>query len=81
MVVGAALINTVFLGGAFNTTGISAIGLFILKTIFIIILLSVLKALMARIRIKQMINFSWKILMPLSLAQIALNIFIKLKMQ
>ncbi len=81
MVVGAALINTVFLGGAFNTIGISAIGLFILKTIFIIILLSVLKVFMERIRIKQMIDFCWKILAPLSLAQIALNIFIKLKMQ
>ena len=81
MVAGAALINAIFFGGAFNATGLSAIGLFILKTIFIVFLLSIIKTLMARIRIKQMMNFCRKILTPLILAQMALNILIKIKMQ
>jgi len=81
MVVGAALINVVFLGGAFNLVGIFAVGVFILKTIFILLLLSLLKIFMTRMRINQMIHLCWKILIPLSLAQIALNVFIKIKMQ
>lgn len=79
MVVGAALLNAVFLGGALGTIGVSAILTFLVKTTFIVFLLSVMKALMARIRIEQMINFCWKILAPLSLMQIVLNIAIKAK--
>ncbi|MCK5583292.1 MAG: NADH-quinone oxidoreductase subunit H, partial [Elusimicrobiales bacterium] len=79
MVVGAALINAVFLGGSMGADGILAIVVFLGKTTFIVLLLSVLKAIMARIRIEQMINFCWKILAPLSLIQIAMNIALKIR--
>jgi NADH-quinone oxidoreductase subunit H len=79
-VVGAALINAVFLGGVFNATGITAIGIFILKTTLIVVLLAVVKILLSKQNMP-LIDLCWKILAPLSFAQIALNIFLKIKMQ
>jgi NADH:ubiquinone oxidoreductase subunit H len=35
---------------------------------------------MGRVRIDQMIRFCWQILAPLSLAQILLDLFLKLKL-
>ena len=80
MVVGAALLNAIFLGGTLGTTGALAIAVFLAKTTFVVFLLSLMKALMARIRIEQMINFCWKILAPISILQIALNIALKIKL-
>jgi len=80
MVVGAALINAVFMGGSLGTHGAAAIAVFLVKTLFIAFLLAVLKVLMARIRIEQMVNFCWKYLAPVAMAQIALDIFLKYKL-
>ncbi len=79
-IVGAALINAVFLGGAFNATGITAIGIFIFKTTLIVVLLTIVKILLSKQNMP-IIDLCWKILAPLSFAQIALNIFLKIKMQ
>lgn len=79
LVVGAALVNAVFLGGALGQTGWAAIGVFLGKTLFITFLLALLKVLMARIRIEQMINFCWKYLAPVALAQVLFDIFLKYK--
>ncbi len=80
MVVGAALLNAVFLGGALGLTGPAAIALFLAKTLFITFLLALLKVLMARIRIEQMINFCWKYLAPVAMAQLVFDIFLKYKL-
>ncbi|PIU17799.1 MAG: NADH-quinone oxidoreductase subunit H [Elusimicrobia bacterium CG08_land_8_20_14_0_20_59_10] len=80
MVVGAALINAVFMGGSLGTHGFAAIVVFLFKTLFIAFLLAVLKVLMARIRIEQMVNFCWKYLAPVAMAQVAFNIFLKYKL-
>ena len=80
LVVGAALLNAVFLGGALGLTGAAAIVLFLAKTLAITFLLALLKVLMARIRIEQMINFCWKYLAPVALAQVAFDIFLKFKL-
>ncbi|HCC48187.1 MAG TPA: NADH-quinone oxidoreductase subunit H [Elusimicrobia bacterium] len=79
LVVGAALLNAVFLGGALGLTGAAAIGLFLAKTLAITFLLALLKVLMARIRIEQMINFCWKYLAPVAMAQVLFDIFLKYK--
>jgi NADH-quinone oxidoreductase subunit H len=76
MVVGAGLISAVFLGG-FPGGLISGFILFIVKTLLVIVLLSVIKALFARIRIDQMINFTWHYLAPLAVVQILIVILIK----
>jgi len=80
LVAGAALVNAVFLGGTLGMSGIAGLGVFLAKTMAIVFLLTLLRVLMARIRIDQMVKFCWQVLAPLSLAQILLDIFIKLRL-
>jgi len=42
---------------------------FIIKTIIVLLILSTIRALFARLRIDQMVNFSWNYLLPLSVLQ------------
>jgi len=77
MVVVCALINAVFLGGTFGLGGVLGFLVFFVKTMILIFLLSLIRALMARVRIEQMVNFCWKYLAPLSMLQIAVNILVR----
>jgi NADH-quinone oxidoreductase subunit H len=77
MVVGAALISAVFLGGSLGLPGLLGFALFVGKTIAIVFVLATMRALMARIRIEQMIAFCWKILAPAALIQILINLIAK----
>jgi len=81
LVVGAALLSAVFLGGAWGLSGAAGLALFLAKTLAVTFLLALLKVLMARIRIEQMVNFCWKILAPAAMAQILIDIIIKSKLQ
>ncbi|HOK80716.1 MAG TPA: NADH-quinone oxidoreductase subunit H [bacterium] len=76
MVVGSGLIATVFLAGF---SGGVFLGLlkFILKTLFVIAILSLIKAACSRIRIDQMVIFSWKYLAPLAVLQLLISIIVK----
>ncbi|MCL5674690.1 MAG: NADH-quinone oxidoreductase subunit H [Candidatus Omnitrophica bacterium] len=78
MVVGSGLIATVFLGG-FPGGIFSSFIWFIIKTLFVIFLLSVIKAAFSRLRIDQMVRFSWYILAPLGILQIFITLLVKLK--
>jgi NADH-quinone oxidoreductase subunit H len=80
LVVGAALVSAVFLGGSLGLSGWEAVVMFLAKTLFVTFLLALLKVLMARIRIEQMINFCWKYLAPIAMAQVAFDIFLKSKL-
>ncbi len=77
MVSVSGLIASVFM--PFFITGNPVIGflLFVVKTLFIVFLLSAIKSVMARIRIEQMVNFCWKILVPLSIGQIFVDLILK----
>lgn len=76
MVVGAGLIATVFLGG-FPGGLILGFVYFIIKTLFVIALLSAIRAACARIRIDQVVSFSWRYLAPLALLQVVIVIILK----
>jgi len=76
MVAGSGLIATVFLGG-FPGGVILGFIYFVIKTLFIIFLLSLIRALTSRIRIDQVINFSWKYLAPLAVLQLLITIVLK----
>jgi NADH-quinone oxidoreductase subunit H len=76
MVVGAGLIAAVFLGG-FPGGLLSGLVWFIVKTLFIISLLAAMRAATSRIRIDQMIHFSWRWLAPLGVLQLFIVIIIK----
>jgi NADH-quinone oxidoreductase subunit H len=76
MVVGAGFIATVFMAG-FPGGLIWGLVNFIIKTLFIIFLLSVMRAVTSRIRIDQMVNFSWHWLAPLAVLQLLIVIVLK----
>jgi NADH-quinone oxidoreductase subunit H len=76
MVVGAGLIATVFLGG-FPGGIIRGFFFFIMKTLFVISLLTAMRAACARIRIDQMVSFSWRYLAPLAVLQLLIAILLK----
>jgi NADH-quinone oxidoreductase subunit H len=76
MLVGSAFIAALFLGGF--SGGILLGGLqLIIKTAFVVFLLSVMRASFARIRIDQIVTFSWKYLAPISLIQLLIVLIFK----
>jgi NADH-quinone oxidoreductase subunit H len=85
MVVGAGLIAVIFLGGPIPLIEIEPIYLswvcgalaFLLKTLFVIFLLILIKSAVARIRTDQMISFAYKWLIPFTLVQIFAAIMIR----
>jgi len=79
MVAGAALLNAVFLGGTLGFCGLAGFAVFLAKTLGIVFLLALIKVAMGRIRIDQMVRLCWQILAPLSLGQILLDVFLKLR--
>jgi NADH-quinone oxidoreductase subunit H len=86
MVVGAGLIAVVFLGGPLPLlvtepvylSWIWGAVLFLLKTLFVIFLLILIKSAVARIRTDQMISLAYKWLIPLTLVQIFIALMVRL---
>ncbi|HOC03248.1 MAG TPA: NADH-quinone oxidoreductase subunit H [Candidatus Ratteibacteria bacterium] len=76
MVVGSGLIAAVFMAG-FPGGVVAGLIRFIVKTLIIIALLSLIRAACSRIRIDQVVNFSWKYLTPFAVLQLLISIFVK----
>jgi NADH-quinone oxidoreductase subunit H len=74
LVVGSALIAAVFLPFGLGLPALVGFVLFVVKVLFVIAISSVFRTIMARIRIEQMVDFCWKYLLPLALAQLLLNV-------
>ena len=78
LVVGTGLLSALFFGGPYpfgsveGTAGI-AIGIvtFLVKTLAIVAVLTILRAIVARLRIEQVIEVFYRVLVPVALAQIA----------
>jgi len=73
----SGLAATLYLGGPFGPVvpGLEAVLFpiyFVIKTVIVLLILSTIRTVFARIRIDQMVNFSWKYLVPLSLFQLLL---------
>jgi NADH-quinone oxidoreductase subunit H len=77
MVVVAALISAIFIPLFAVSVPILGFGIFVLKTLFIIFLLALFRSVMARLRIEQMVNFTWRYLAPLALVQILADLIAK----
>ena len=70
MVVGIFLLVNLFLGG-------SGVGLvFVVKALLILLILSVASVLYARLRIDQLVNLGWRVLVPLALLQMMIIIWV-----
>jgi NADH-quinone oxidoreductase subunit H len=76
MVVASGLLAAVFLGG-FPGGAVLGFLQFVVKTLFIIFLLSLLRALTSRIRVDQVVSFAWKVLTPLAVLQLLATILLK----
>ncbi|MEG1547692.1 MAG: complex I subunit 1 family protein [Clostridia bacterium] len=51
--------------------------LYFVKTGFLLMMLTLMRATMARLRMEQMVNFCWKLVSPIALLQMLLNILIR----
>ena len=69
-VTGIFLLVNCFFGGWFTTYGAISLGLFLLLAVGLQAVLSLISAIYARLRIDQLIHLTWRVLIPLTLAQI-----------
>jgi NADH-quinone oxidoreductase subunit H len=76
LVVASGLLAAVFLGG-FPGGAVIGFAHFVVKTLFVIFLLSLIRAMTSRIRVDQVVSFSWKVLAPLAVLQILAIILLK----
>jgi NADH-quinone oxidoreductase subunit H len=76
LVVASGLLATVFLGG-FPGGALAGFAHFLVKTLFVVFLLSLIRALTARIRVDQVVSFAWKVLAPLAVLQLLATILLK----
>jgi NADH-quinone oxidoreductase subunit H len=80
IVFGAALVTVLFLGGSSGPVPFGFLPefwgtlWFVLKVIVIVIISEYITVLFARIRIDQLVNLNWKILLPLSILSLMLTI-------
>lgn len=76
LLVGSAFIAALFFGGFPGGIWLGGLQL-IVKTMMVVFLLSLVRAAFARIRIDQIVSFSWKYLAPASLVQLLLVLLLK----
>ena len=77
LVVAASLIAAVFLPFGLTLGPIVGFVLYLAKVLLIVAVISLLRTVMARLRIDQMINVCWKIVAPLALVQILIDLTVK----
>jgi len=77
MVVGASLLAAVFLPFGVHYGPAIGFGLYLVKVLFVVALLSVLRTIFARLRIDQMISFCWKYMAPAAFLQLLADLIIK----
>ena len=77
MVVGAALLAAVFLPLWLGFNPWLGFIVFIAKVLFVVVLISLLRTIFARLRIDQMINFCWKYMVPFAMLQLIINLVLK----
>jgi NADH-quinone oxidoreductase subunit H len=72
LILASALIAALYLGGVQDLFIVPAIVIFLVKTIAVVLLISFLRAIFARLRLDQSISGMWKYLLPLAILQIIL---------
>lgn len=76
MVVVAALVSAIFIP-LFSANPWLGFLFFVIKTLFVVFLLALFRSVMARLRIEQMVRFCWRVLTPLALVQILIDLIVK----
>lgn len=78
MIVCASLFAAVFLPFGLTLDPFIGFAVYMLKVLLVVALLSLLRTIVARLRIDQMIRFCWKYVAPLALLQIVINLILKI---
>jgi NADH-quinone oxidoreductase subunit H len=76
LVVVASIIAAVFLP-FYSANPLWGFGLYVLRTLAVLFVLALFRAVMARVRIDQMVQFCWRILTPLAIFQLVLNLILR----
>ncbi len=76
MVVGASLLGAIFFP-LWSTNVLIAALLYVLKVAIIVLLLSYLRTIFARLRIDQLVNFCWRYAAPVGFLQVFITIILK----
>lgn len=77
MVVGASLLAAVFLPFGLTLGPAAGFIIYLIKILFVVALISLMRTVVARLRIDQMIEFCWKYLVPLGMLQLLINFLLK----
>jgi NADH-quinone oxidoreductase subunit H len=77
MITGASLLAAVFLPFGLGLGFAAGFALYLVKLLFLIALIALIRSLMARLRIDQMIGFCWKVLAPIAFLQVIVNLVLK----
>jgi NADH-quinone oxidoreductase subunit H len=73
-VVGCSLLAAVFLPFGLGLPPAAGFALYFVKVLLVLVLLTLLRTVMARLRIEQMVEFCWRYLAPAALLQIVVNL-------
>ena len=76
MIVVASLISAIFFP-IFIGNAVVGILLFLVKVFVVVFLLAVMRAALARFRMDQMVDFCWKVLAPVAVGQILIDMIVK----
>ncbi len=76
LVVGISLLAAIFIPVGHSLGFLLGLAVYFTKTLFILFLLSVMRSVVARLRIEQMVVFCWKWIAPITLIQILINVFL-----
>lgn len=77
MVVGASLLAVVFLPFGLSLNPYLGFVLYLAKVLLVVVLLTVARTVVARLRIDQMVMFCWRIVVPAALVQIVITLIVK----
>jgi NADH-quinone oxidoreductase subunit H len=77
MVVGASLLAAVFFPFGIGLQPVTGFILYIAKVLAIVAMISVLRTLLARLRLDQMITLCWKYFAPIAFLQVVINLILK----
>jgi NADH-quinone oxidoreductase subunit H len=73
----SSLVAAVFVPFGYNFAQPVSFLVYLAKILVIIFLVAVIRTIFARLRTEQIVNFCWRVLAPLALVQIAVNIIVK----
>jgi NADH-quinone oxidoreductase subunit H len=77
MIVGSSLLAAVFLPFGFQSNAVLGFVIYMLKVLFIVFLISIIRTVFARLRLDQMIQLCWKYFAPLAFLQVLISLIVK----